>query len=46
MGAQGADRDAAVQNTFNLQRHLASRSVLRVFHANAGAQWQRVIAAA
>jgi hypothetical protein len=27
-------------------RHLASRSVLRIFHANAGAQWQRAIAAA
>src|SRR3981081_3547990 len=30
---------AAVHNTFNLQRHLVSRSTLRVFRAEATAQW-------
>src|SRR5271156_6296918 len=37
---------AAVHNTFNLQRHLVSRSTLRIFRADAAAQWQRAIAAA
>jgi putative transposase len=30
---------AAVHNTFNLQRHLVSRSTLRLFRAEAAAQW-------
>jgi putative transposase len=37
---------AAVHNTFNLQRHLASRSTLRTFRAEAAAQWQAAVAAA
>src|SRR3981081_2094406 len=32
---------AAVHNTFNLQRHLVSRSTLRTFRAEATAQWQK-----
>src|SRR6184192_3074394 len=31
---------AAVHNTFNLQRHLISRSTLRAFRAQAAARWQ------
>ena len=31
---------AAVHNTFNLQRHLVSRSTLRIFRAEAANQWQ------
>jgi len=30
---------AAVHNTFNLQRHLISRSTLQIFRAEAAAQW-------
>src|SRR3954467_15482085 len=37
---------AAVHNTFNLQRHLVSRSTLRVFRAEAAAKWQNAVAAA
>ena len=37
---------AAVHNTFNLQRHLISRSTLRTFRAEAAAQWETAIAAA
>jgi putative transposase len=37
---------AAVYNTFNLQRHLISRSTLRLFRAEAAAQWQDAVAAA
>jgi len=37
---------AAVHNTFNLQRHLVSRSTLRTFRAEAMAQWQDAIVAA
>src|SRR6202043_4101325 len=37
---------AAVHNTFNLQRHLVSRSTLRTFRAEAAAQWQDAVAAA
>src|SRR3982074_2478890 len=37
---------AAVHNTFNLQRHLVSRSTLRIFRAEATAHWQRAVAAA
>src|ERR1700746_155469 len=36
----------AVQNTFNFQRHLISRSTLRIFRAEATAQWQDAVAAA
>ena len=36
----------AVQNTFNLQRHLVSRSTLRIFRAEAAAQWLDAVAAA
>ena len=37
---------AAVHNTFNLQRHLVSRSTLWTFRAEATAQWQDAVAAA
>jgi putative transposase len=37
---------AAVHNTFNLQRHLISRSTLRVFRAEASARWRGAVAAA
>ena len=37
---------AAVHNTFNFQRHLVSRSTLRVFRAEAAAQWSDAVAAA
>src|SRR3979490_834517 len=36
---------AAVHNNFNLQRHLISRSTLRVFRAEAAAHWQDAVAA-
>jgi putative transposase len=36
---------SAVHNTFNYQRHLVSRSTLRIFRAEATAQWQAAIAA-
>src|SRR5258706_12707461 len=35
---------AAVHNTFNLQRHLISRSTLRAFRAEAAARWQSAVA--
>src|SRR3954468_7252456 len=31
---------AAVHNTFNFQRHLVSRSTLRIFRSDAAAQWR------
>jgi putative transposase len=37
---------AAVHNTFNLQRHLISRSTLRIFRTEAAAQWRSATAAA
>jgi putative transposase len=37
---------AAVHNTFNLQRHLVSRSTLRIFRVEAAAQWSDAVAAA
>jgi transposase-like protein len=37
---------AAVHNTFNLQRHLVSRSTLRIFRAEAAAQWSDAVTAA
>jgi transposase-like protein len=37
---------APVHNTFNLQRHLVSRSTLRIFRAEAAAQWSDAVAAA
>jgi transposase-like protein len=36
----------AIHNTFNLQRHLVSRSTLRTLRAEATAQWQSAVAAA
>ena len=36
----------AVHNTFNFQRHLISRSTLRIFRAEATAEWQGAVAAA
>jgi transposase-like protein len=36
----------AVHNTFNFQRHLISRSALRIFRAEATAEWQEAVAAA
>jgi transposase-like protein len=36
----------AVYNTFNFQRHLISRSTLRIFRAEATAEWQGAVAAA
>jgi DDE domain len=36
----------AVHNTFNLQRHLISRSTMRIFRAEATAEWQGAVAAA
>jgi hypothetical protein len=37
---------ADVYNTFNLQRHLVSPSTLRIFRAEAVAQWSNAVAAA
>src|SRR5215510_6906340 len=37
---------AAAHNTFNLQRHLVSRSTLRIFRAEAAKQWREAAAAA
>src|SRR5712671_6005172 len=37
---------AAVHNVFNLQRHLVSRSTLRLFRAEAAASWQDAVASA
>jgi putative transposase len=37
---------AAVHNTFNLQRHLVSRSSLRIFRAEAASEWRNAVAAA
>ena len=37
---------ATVHNTFNLQRHLVSRSTLRIFRAEAAKQWRDAAAAA
>ena len=36
---------AAVHNTFNLQRHLVSRSTLRIFRAEAASEWRNSVAA-
>src|SRR6267143_6326965 len=36
---------AAVHNNFNFQRHLISRSTLRIFRAEAAAQWQNAATA-
>jgi putative transposase len=36
---------AAVHNTFNLQRHLVSRSTLRIFRAEAASEWRHAVAA-
>jgi transposase-like protein len=37
---------ATIHNTFNLQRHLVSRSTLRIFRAETANQWQNAVAAA
>src|ERR1700756_4891634 len=37
---------SAVHNTFNHQRHLVSRSTLRIFRAESAARWQDAIAVA
>jgi putative transposase len=37
---------SAVHNTFNHQRHLVSRSTLRIFRAEATARWQDAVAVA
>jgi putative transposase len=37
---------AAVHNTFNVERHLVSRSTLRIFRAEAANQWRDAVAAA
>src|SRR5437588_737702 len=36
---------AAVHNTFNLQRHLVSRSTLRIFRAEAASAWRSAASA-
>jgi len=36
---------AAVHNTFNLQRHLVSRSTLRIFRSEAASEWRNAVAA-
>ena len=36
---------AAVHNTFNLERHLVSRSTLRIFRAEAAGEWRNAVAA-
>jgi putative transposase len=36
---------AAIHNTFNLQRHLASRATLRIFRAEAANQWRDAVTA-
>ena len=37
---------AAVHNTFNLQRHLVSRSTLRTFRAEAASEWRNAVVVA
>jgi putative transposase len=37
---------ATIYNTFNLQRHLISRSTLRLFRAEAASEWRSAVAAA
>jgi putative transposase len=37
---------AVVPNTFNCQRHLISRSTLRIFRAEAASEWRNAVAAA
>src|SRR5262249_60530116 len=43
---KSANMHAAVHNTFNLQRHLISRSALRIFRAEAASQWSEHVAVA
>ena len=35
----------AVHNTFDLQRHLVSRSTLRIFRAEAANEWRDAVSA-
>jgi putative transposase len=35
---------AVVHNTFNLQRHLVSRSTLRILRAAAASEWRNAVA--
>jgi putative transposase len=37
---------ASAHNTFNVQRHLVSRSALRIFRAEATNQWRDAVVAA
>jgi hypothetical protein len=46
VGAAVLSVHAAVHNTFNLQRHLVSRSTLRIFRPEAAAQWRSATNAA
>jgi putative transposase len=46
IGATLLSVHAAVHNTFNLQRHLISRSTLRIFRSEAAAQWRSATNAA
>jgi transposase-like protein len=36
---------AAVHNTFNLERHLVSRSTLRIIRAEAASEWRNAVSA-
>jgi transposase-like protein len=36
---------AAVHNTFNLQRHLVSRSTVRIFRSEEASEWRNAVAA-
>jgi putative transposase len=38
--------DSPLDNPFNLQRHLVSRSTLRIFRSEAAAQWRSATIAA
>jgi putative transposase len=46
LGSYFLNVHAVVHNNFNLQRHLISRSTLRIFRAEAAVQWRAAVAAA